>query len=116
MFCKYWVGIPIQTLIVEWDYYRMTHLPVVRSIVREDVDALSFLAEEFEQYLNSLVEGCHNSSRMTREVFLRDGFDEPPGFMGSSSSVMTGRSATFYIASATTPISQLASFKSSISL
>ncbi len=60
----------------------MAHLPVVRSIVREDVDALSFLAEEFEQYVNSLVEGRHNSSRMTREVFLRDGFGEPPGFHG----------------------------------
>lgn len=60
----------------------MAYLPIVRSIVREDIDALSFLAEEFEQYLNSLVEGRHNSSRMTREVFLRDGFGEPPGFHG----------------------------------
>lgn len=60
----------------------MALLPIVRSIVREDVDALTSLAGEFEQYLNSLVEGRHDSSRMTREVFLRDGFSEPPGFHG----------------------------------
>ncbi len=53
-----------------------------RSIVPEDVDTLALLAEEFEQQLNSMVEGRHNRSRMTREVFLRDAFGERPGFHG----------------------------------
>ncbi len=53
-----------------------------RSITPEDVDTLSLLAEEFEQFLNSMVEGRHNRSRMTRKVFLRDAFGERPAFHG----------------------------------
>lgn len=60
----------------------MEPLPVVRSIEKADVDALSSLAAEFEQYLDSLVKGRHNAPRMTRDIFLRDGFGERPGFYG----------------------------------
>ena len=56
--------------------------PSVRPIHKEDADTLALLAEDFERYLDHLVDGRHKNSRMTKDVFLRDGFGETPSFHG----------------------------------
>jgi GNAT superfamily N-acetyltransferase len=56
--------------------------PSVRPIHKDDAKALASLAEEFEQYLNSLKKGRNEKAAMTYEVFLRDGFGQDPAFNG----------------------------------
>lgn len=56
--------------------------PIIRPIHKDDAKVLASLAEEFEQYLNSLKEGRNEKTAMTYEVFLRDGFGNKPAFNG----------------------------------